>query len=58
MATRNSNQKWNNETCHCDCKNHLMYKKDYGWNSSTCICENGEYLKSIADESVICVMKL
>ena len=25
----------------------------YSWNFSTCICENGEYLKSIADTSVI-----
>ena len=25
----------------------------YSWNFSTCICENGQYLKSIADTSVI-----
>ena len=28
-ATCNSNQKWNNETCHCECDNHSMCKKDY-----------------------------
>ena len=28
-------------------------KKDYGWNPSRFICENSNYLKSIADSSVI-----
>ena len=28
-------------------------KKDYNWSPNTCICENGRYLKSIADTSVI-----
>ena len=28
-------------------------KKDYSWNPNTSICENGKYLKSIADSSVI-----
>ena len=28
-------------------------KKDCSWNPSTCICENGKYLKSIANISVI-----
>ena len=27
--TCNSNQKWNNETCHCECKNYCTCKKDY-----------------------------
>ena len=46
-ATCNSNQKWNNKTCHCECK------KDYSWNHSTYICENSTYLECIADNSVI-----
>ena len=28
-------------------------KKDYSWNRSSCIWENGKYLKSTADRSVI-----
>ena len=28
-------------------------KKDYVWNPSKCICENGEYLASIMDDSMI-----
>ena len=42
----NSNQKWNNKTCQCECKNYRTCKKDFSWNSSTCICENSNYLKS------------
>ena len=42
----NSNQKWNNKTCQCECKNYCTCKKDYSWNPSTCICENSKYLKS------------
>ena len=49
----NSNQKWNNETCQCECKNCRTYKKYYSWNPSTCIYENSKYIKSIADTSVI-----
>ena len=52
-ATCNSNQKWNNEICQCECKNYCICIKDYSWNPSTCICENDKYLKSIADTSVI-----
>ena len=52
-TTRNSDQKWNNETCQCECKNFRKCKKDYSWNPSTCICEISKYLKSIADTSVI-----
>ena len=47
-----SNQKWNNKTCHCECKNYCKCKKDYTWNPSTCIYENSKYLKSITDPSV------
>ena len=52
-ATCNTNQKWNNETCQCRCKMCRKCKKDYRRNPSTCICENGKYLRSIADTSVI-----
>ena len=43
--TYNSNQKWNNKTCQCECRNYHKYKKDCSWNSSTYICENSKYLK-------------
>ena len=39
-ATCNSNEKWNNETCQCECKNYRTFKREYSWNPSTCICEN------------------
>ena len=48
----NSQQKWNNKTCQCECKNYRKYKENHSWNTSTCICENSKYLKSIADTSV------
>ena len=50
----NSNQKWNNNKCRCDCKNpknHCVCGKDYIWNHATCSCENGKYLKTIIDDS-------
>ena len=28
-TTCNSNQKWNNKTCECECKNYRKCKKDY-----------------------------
>ena len=52
-ATLNSTQKWNNETCECECKIYRTCKQDYSWNPSTCICGNDKYLKSIADFSVV-----
>ena len=57
-STCNPNQKWNNKTCQCKCKNYHSCKNDHGWNPSTCICENRKYLKSIADTSVSRVMRL
>ena len=45
-TTCNSNQKWNNETCQCECKNYCICKKGYSWNPRTCICQNGKYLTS------------
>ena len=52
-TTCSSNQKWNNKTCQCECKNYCTCKKDCSWNPSTCIYENSKYVKSIADTSVI-----
>ena len=49
----NSNQWWNNDKCEYDCRKHHICEKDYVWNLSTCICENGKYLASIMDDSVI-----
>ena len=46
-------QKWNNETCQCECKNYCTCNKDYSWNPSTCICENYKYLECIADTPAI-----
>ena len=52
-TTFNSNQKWNNKTCQCECKPYHKFKKDYSWNSSLCNCENSKCLKRITDTSVI-----
>ena len=30
-----------------------MSRKDYVWNPATCNCENGKYLASVMDDSVI-----
>ena len=52
----NSNQKWNNDKCRCDCKSskeHHLCKKDYIWNPVTCSCENGKYLAIKKHNSVI-----
>ena len=51
-TTCNSNQKWNNKTCQCECKNYRVCQKDYIWNPSTCTCENSKYLKIVVDTSV------
>ena len=50
------NQKWNNDECWCECKNlekHHVCKKDYIWNPTTSSYENGKYLASIIDDSMI-----
>ena len=52
----NSNQKWNNDKCICECKNPKDYcvcKKYYIWNRATSGCENGKYLSSVTEDSVI-----
>ena len=48
-TTCNSNQKWNNKTCQCECKSYRTCKKDYSWYPGTCICDICKYLKSTAD---------
>ena len=32
----NSNQKWNNKICQCECKNYHKCEEDFSWNPSTC----------------------
>ena len=49
----NSDQCWNNDKCRCECKKLHVPEKDYVWNPATCSCENGKYLASIMDNSVI-----
>ena len=53
----NLNYKWNNDKFRCECKNpkeHHVCKNDYiCHNATTCSCENGKYLASIMDDSVI-----
>ena len=49
----NSNQKWNNDKCRCECKKHNICEKDYIWNPASCSCKNGRYLANIMDDSVI-----
>ena len=49
----NSSQWRNNDKCRCECKKHHIHEKEYVWNPSTYICENGKYLASIIDDSVI-----
>ena len=34
-TTCNSNQKWDNKTCQCECKCYRKCKKDYSWNPGT-----------------------
>ena len=48
----NSHQKWNDQ-CWCECKRHHICEIDYNWNPASCSCENGKYLASIIDGSVI-----
>ena len=49
----NSNQKWNDDKCWCQSKQHSIFEKDYIRNSSTYTCENSKYLPSIIDDSAI-----
>ena len=54
----NSNQWRNNDKCRHECRKRHVCGKDYIWNPATGSCENGKYLASIMDNSVITVMKL
>ena len=50
------NQKWNKDKCFYEHKNlteHNACEKDYIWNSAAFSCQNGEYVGSIIDHSVI-----
>ena len=49
----NSNQKWNNDNCWCECKKHDICEKDYNRNPATCRQEKRKYLASIIVDSVI-----
>ena len=49
----NSDHWWNKDKCWCKCKKNHICEKDYIWNPSICIWENGKYLASIMDDSVI-----
>ena len=59
ITTCTSQQKWNNKTCQCECKNyHHKCEKDYSLNPNTGIFENSKYLKSVIDISVTSVIRL
>ena len=49
----NSNQKWNNNKCRCQCKirKNAMCANCI-WNPGTCTCKNGKYLESIIGDPV------
>ena len=50
------NQKGNKDKCFYEHKNlteHNACEKDYIWNPAACSCQNGEYVGSIIDHSVI-----
>ena len=49
----NSNQKWNNDKWQWKCKKHHIYEKHYVWDPATCSCQNGKFLTSIINDSVI-----
>ena len=48
----NSNQKWNNDKCQCECEKHNICEKGYVCNIATCSSENGKYLASTIDNLV------
>ena len=51
----NSNQIWNNNKFRYECKSSIknVCEKSNIWNPATCSCENGKYLGSIIDNSVV-----
>ena len=50
--TCNSNQKWNNKTCQCECENYWTWKKYHSWNPQYKI-ENNE-LKKVRIKNLTC----
>ena len=53
-GTKCKSYQWcNNNKCPCQCKKHKVCEKDYVWNPATCNYENGKYLSSIMDDSMI-----
>ena len=48
----NSNQWWNNDKCHCECKKCHVCEKGYVWNPAKFNCENGKYLASTMDVKI------
>ena len=57
-STCNSNQKWNNRTCQSECKIYSTCKKGYSWNTTTYVSDNGKYLKSAVNDSVMACDKI
>ena len=54
LIEQNVSLQWlNNDKCWCEWKKHHVCEKEYIWNPSTCIRENGKYLETIMDYSVI-----
>ena len=59
ITTCTSQQKCNNKTCQCECKNyHHKCENDYSLNPNTGIFENSKYLKIVIDISVTSVIRL
>ena len=49
---------WNNDKCLCRCKKRHVCGKKYIWNPAACSCQNGKYLASIMDDSLITCDKI
>ena len=37
----NSDERWNNDKCLCECKKRHVYEKDDVWNPGACYCRYG-----------------
>ena len=44
---------WGNDKCRCECKKCHVCEKDYVWNPATCNCEDGKYLASTTEDSML-----
>ena len=49
----NSSQWWNGDKCRCECKNIHVCEKSYLSNPAACNSENGKYLATIMDDTII-----